>query len=58
MITLRGRSGCKKIQSFIDKLISSVLNDKSTVSHVYRKMDVPKLLTALSDSKHNILAVG
>ena len=58
MVALRGRSGCKKIQSFIDKLISSVLNDKSTVSRVYRKMDVPRLLTALCDSKHNILAVG
>ena len=55
---LAGASGCKKMQTFIDQLISNVLNHKSTLSLAYRKMDVPRLLTALSDSKHNILAVG
>ena len=55
---LAGPSGCKKMQTFIDQIISNVLNHKNTLSLAYRKMDVPRLLTALSDSKHNILAVG
>ena len=55
---LAGKSGCRKIQTFIDKLIANCLNHKSTVSRIYRKLDVPLLLTTLSDSKHNILAVG
>ena len=55
---LAGPSGCRKMQTFIDQLISNVLNHKNTLSLAYRKMDVPRLLTALSDSKHNILAVG
>ena len=55
---LHGQMGCNKIQAFIDQLISNVLNHKTTLGQTYRKMDVPRLLTALSDSKHNILAVG
>ena len=43
---------------FHRKLIANCLNHNSTVSRIYRKLDVPLLLTTLSDSKHNILAVG
>ena len=47
-----------KVQAFLDLLIANVLNNKMITRHVYHKLSVPLLLTAFSDAKQNILAVG
>ena len=46
------------MQAFLDQLISNVLNNTTTLMDAYRKMNVPLLLSAFGDCKHNILAVG
>ena len=47
-----------RLQAFLDRLVSNVLNNKSITKRVYRKMNVPQLLTAFGDRKFNIMVVG
>ena len=46
------------MQDAMDQLVAGVLNHKSVIGQVYRKMNVPKMLASIGACYVNILAVG
>ena len=48
----------KRVIAALEALVQNFLNDEQTIEHCYRQVHIPRLLSLISRTKVNILAIG